>query len=129
MSISAVVIDDNRDTVKVFKEYLEIKGIDVLGVGYNGREAVELCERLYPDVVFIDVTMPYYDGFYALENIRKIDHNVKIVMVTADSQTHLKKKIYELKADAISIKPYDIEDVIDVLEGITNQRVSPTSIG
>lgn len=129
MSISVIIIDDNRDTIEVFKEYLEIKGIDVLGVGYNGREALELYERLHPDVVFIDVTMPYYDGFYALENIRKLDLNVKIVMVTADSQTHLKKKIYELKADAVAIKPYDIEDIIDVLERITHQKVSPTSLG
>ncbi len=73
--------------------------------------------------------MPYYDGFFALENIRKLDQDVKIIMVTADSQTHLKKKIFELNADAIATKPYDIEDVIDVLEKITNQRVSPTSLG
>lgn len=129
MSISAIIIDDNQDAVEVFQEYLEVKGIDVLGVGYNGKEAVELFLKLRPDVVFIDVTMPYYDGFYALENIRKLDHDVKIIMVTADSQTHLKKKIFELKADAIATKPYDIEDIVDVLEKITNQRVSPTSLG
>ena len=129
MSISAIIIDDNQDAVEVFQEYLEVKGIDVLGVGYNGKEAVELFLKLRPDVVFIDVTMPYYDGFYALEKVRKLDHDVKIIMVTADSQTHQKKKIFELNADAIATKPYDIEDIVDVLEKITNQRVSPTSLG
>ena len=129
MAIEVIIVDDSRDSVDVLQEFLEYKGIDVLAVGYDGKQAVELYQKHNPDVVIIDVTMPYYDGFYALENIRKLDSDVKIVMVSGIGERNLRDKIYELKADAVAIKPYDIEDIVDVLERITGKLISPTSIG
>ena len=52
---SVLVIDDDRDTVEVFCEYLSIKDIKVLGKGYDGRTAVELYKEHKPDVVLLDV--------------------------------------------------------------------------
>ncbi|WP_255486576.1 response regulator transcription factor [Candidatus Nitrosotenuis sp. DW1] len=69
--ITAIVIDDDIDTVDVFCDYLEIVNVKVLGRGYNGKEAVELYRKHNPNVVFLDLMMPDYDGFYALEHIRK----------------------------------------------------------
>ena len=129
LTIEVIVVDDSVDAVEVLQEFLELKGIDVLAVGYNGKQAVELYHQHNPDVVIIDVTMPYYDGFYALENIRKLDSEVKIVMVSGYEHKTLHKKMFELKADAIAVKPYDIEDIVDVLERVTGKLVSPTSIG
>ena len=129
MAIEVIIVDDSRDSVEVLQEFLEYKGIDVLAVGYDGKQAVELYQKHNPDVVIIDVTMPYYDGFYALENIRKLDSEVKIVMISGIGERNLRDKIYELKADAVAIKPYDIEDIVDVLERITGKLISPTSIG
>ena len=129
MAIEVIIVDDSRDSVEVLQEFLEYKGIDVLAVGYDGKQAVELYQKHNPDVVIVDVTMPYYDGFYALENIRKLDSEVKIVMVSGYKEKRLYNKIYELKADAIAIKPYDIEDIIDVLERVTGKMVSSTSLG
>ena len=63
----------DKDTVSVFKDYLSLKGIDVLGVGYNGKEAVQLYLQLKPDIVFLDHRMPEYNGLYALANIKKIN--------------------------------------------------------
>ena len=53
-----IIVDDDQDTVEVFCEYLTIKGIDVIGIGHNGREAIELYQELKPDVVLSDVLMP-----------------------------------------------------------------------
>ena len=52
--ITSIVIDDDLDTVELFSEYLEIKGIHVVGKGYDGKEAVELYQKLKPDVIFLD---------------------------------------------------------------------------
>jgi two-component system chemotaxis response regulator CheY len=38
-------------------------------------DAVELYEKYYPDVIFVDLIMPKYDGFYAIKNIIKIEMN------------------------------------------------------
>ena len=112
---SVCVIDDDRDTVEVFCEYLAIKDIEVLGRGYDGRTAVELYKKLKPDIVLLDVMMPEYDGFYALKEIRKIDPNAKVIMVTADLTSDTEKKLVELKATAMIYKPYEIDSVIETI--------------
>lgn len=117
---SVIVIDDDKDTVEVFCEFLEIKGIDVLGRGYNGLEAVELYQKLKPDIVLCDVMMPEADGFYALEKIRKIDSDAKVIMVTADLTADTEQKLIDLKATSIAYKPYEIDNIVELINKVKN---------
>ncbi|MEM4253621.1 MAG: response regulator, partial [Candidatus Nitrosotenuis sp.] len=66
--ITAIIVDDEKDMTEVFAEYLKIIDVDVLGIGHNGKDAVDLYKRHRPDIVFLDLMMPEYDGLYALEN-------------------------------------------------------------
>lgn len=120
---SVIVVDDDRDTVEVFCEYLSIKDIKVLGRGYDGRTAVQLFKELKPDVVLLDVMMPDYDGFYGLEQIRKHDPKAKVIMVTADLTSDTEKKLIELKASAMIYKPYEIDSVIETIEKVNKGDV------
>jgi len=117
--VSVIVIDDDVDTVDVFCEYLEIKEIPVLGRGYDGKDAVELYEKLKPDVVLLDIMMPEYDGFYALENIKKINPDAKVIMVTADL-SYDTERLGRLKASTVIYKPYEIEKVIETIHKVHN---------
>lgn len=71
--IRAIIIDDEIDSAEVFAEFLTMKNISVVGLGRNGLEGVTLYEEHKPDVVFLDLIMPQYDGFYALEEIKRIN--------------------------------------------------------
>jgi sugar-specific transcriptional regulator TrmB/CheY-like chemotaxis protein len=104
---TALVVDDDPDTVEMFSDYLENKGVDVVGKAKDGKEGLEMYKELKPDVIFLDVIMPNYDGFYTLQKIREIDEDAKIIMVTADFSPTTKKKLKELKATDIIYKPYD----------------------
>ena len=104
---TALVVDDDPDTVEMFSDYLENKGVRVIGKAKDGKEGFELYKKLKPDVIFLDVIMPNYDGFYTLKKIREIDADAKIIMVTADFSPTTKKKLKELKATDIIYKPYD----------------------
>jgi len=104
---TAVVIDDDPDAVDLFSDYLENKGVKVMGKGNDGMEGFELYKKFKPDIVFLDVIMPKYDGFYTLNKIREVDKNTKVIMVTADFSPETKKKLKELKATDIIYKPYD----------------------
>ena len=121
--VSVIVVDDDRDTVEVFCEYLSIKDIEVLGRGYDGKTAVELYQKHKPDVVLLDVMMPDYDGFYGLENIRKINPDAKIIMVTADLTSDTEKKLVDLKASAMIYKPYEIDSVIETIDKVSKDNV------
>jgi len=118
---NAIVIDDDFDTVEVFSDYLELKNIHVLGKGYNGKDAVDLYKKLNPDVVFLDVLMPDYDGFYALEKIRQVNPNAHVIMVTASLTAQTEDKLKELNASAIIFKPYEIDQVVETVNRVLKQ--------
>ena len=115
MQPSLLIVDDDLDTVEIFKEFLEIKGFNVIGTGKNGKEAVEKYQELRPAVVLLDVMMPDYDGIYGLQGIRKVDPQANVIMVTADKTTKTETRLKELNANAVLYKPYEIDDVVSAI--------------
>lgn len=124
--VKVIVVDDDVDTVEVFCEYLEIKDITVVGRGYNGKTAVELYEKYRPDIALLDVMMPEYDGFFGLENIKNINPDAKVIMVTADLTFDTEKKLKDLNASAVIYKPYEIDSVIDTIHRVYKQTLTVT---
>ena len=120
--VTSIVVDDDFDTVEVFSEYLELRDIDVVGKAYNGKEAVDLYQKLRPDVVFLDVLMPDYDGFYALEKIRQLNRDSKVIMVTASLTAQTEDQLKDLNASAVIYKPYDIDNVIETVHRVLKQN-------
>jgi CheY-like chemotaxis protein len=113
--IRAVIVDDEVDSAEVFAEFLQLKGIDVVGLGRNGKEAVELYTKHTPDVIFLDLIMPQYDGFYAIEEIRKIHFDAKIIVITAFYTESMIKRLNDLGVDDVFQKPYSIKQITNLL--------------
>lgn len=113
---SVIIVDDDRDTVNTFADYLGILQVTVLDRGYDGKQAVRLYEQHRPDIVFLDMMMPEYDGFYALEEIRKIDPQAKVIVVTADLRGDTEERLSMLKPTEIIYKPYDPQILKSVIE-------------
>ncbi|MCE9652154.1 MAG: response regulator [Nitrosarchaeum sp.] len=111
-----LVIDDDPDAVNIFAEYLEIKGISSVERCTDGGKALEIFKKIRPEVVFLDIMMPDFDGFYLLDEIRKIDPQAKVIMVTADQSTATKKKLREIKPTDVIYKPYEIKQIMRCLE-------------
>ena len=117
--ISAIVIDDEQDVLDVFCEYLKVKNVNVLAEGRNGKDAVELYQKLKPDVVLMDLVMPQYDGFYGIENIRKYDPDSKIIIFSASLTPEYIDMLRKMKVSGISIKPYDMDRIIDLISKVS----------
>ena len=115
-NLNVIVIDDDYNTVEVFAEFLELSQVKVVGKGYDGKDGVNLYKQLKPDIVFLDVMMPDYDGFYALENIKKINPNALVVMITADLTRETEIKLENLKPTSIIYKPFDIQQIIEIID-------------
>jgi len=112
---TAIVVDDDKVSTQLFRDALRIIGVDVLAVGFDGKDAVRLYKKYSPDIVFTDILMPENDGFYALEEIRKFDPHAKVVAVTADFTYESATRLKELNISAVVYKPYDIQDIKKVL--------------
>lgn len=124
---TAIVVDDDEDTVNLFTEFLEICDVKVIGNAFNGKEAEMIYQDLSPDVVFSDVMMPDYDGFYALEHIKKINPKSIIVMITGDVRSETINKLGQLGADAIIYKPFDMKVIIKTVNNLLAKIVCPTN--
>ena len=112
---TAIAIDDDIVSTQLFADLLRMFGVKVLASGYDGKDAVRLYKKYSPDIVFTDIMMPENDGFYALEEIRKIDPNAKVVAVTADFTDESATRLEELNISAVVYKPFDIQDIKRVL--------------
>ncbi|MCP6727082.1 MAG: response regulator [Patescibacteria group bacterium] len=120
-----VVIDDDRDTVGVFCEYLSIHDFDIVARGFDGRTAVELYKEHKPDVILIDLHMPdpdnkYFEGLDALKAIRKFDQQSKIIIVIGDElfSVEEEKELVRLKVNAVIFKPYEIDSIVQSIENV-----------
>ncbi|WP_428325273.1 response regulator [Nitrosopumilus sp.] len=111
MSKSVIIIDDDEDTVRLFSEFLEEKGINIVGNGFDGVTAVKLYKKLKPDVTLIDINMPNGSGFYAIKKIQGIEPKARIIAVTADTSTVTEEKLQKLNVSIVQ-KPFNIENVI-----------------
>ena len=122
--VSAIVIDDDQYNVDLFCEFLEIISVKVLGQGNNGLQAVELYEKYKPDIVFLDLLMPDYDGFYALENIRQVNPQAFIVVITAVVDKNSRQKLEDLSPNQIIQKPFEPEQITEIVTKFSEQKAN-----
>jgi len=116
MAISALVVDDEANIVKMFSELLEdVYKINVVGTAKNGKDAVEQFKKLRPDVTFLDVMMPEFDGYYALNKIRMVDESAIVILITGDVLEDV-TKVSGQKPSAIINKPYNVPTLMNVLK-------------
>lgn len=82
----------------------------------NGREAVDKYTEQKPDCVLLDITMPELDGLSALKEIRKLDPNARVAMVTAIGQQQVVMEALQSGARDFVVKPFQPERVLQAVE-------------
>ncbi|ADL50851.1 response regulator [Clostridium cellulovorans] len=113
-----LIVDDALFMRVMLKNILEKHQFEVVGEAGNGAEAVKAYEKLHPDIVTLDITMPQMDGLAALQEIRNLDPNSKVVMVSAMGQESNVKKAISIGAKSFLVKPFQEDHVIKTLNNI-----------
>ena len=120
--IRAIVVDDDKDTVALFSEILSGNNIEVVGKGYNGQEAAFLYQKLKPDVIFLDIIMPVYDGIYGITKIREMNPDAVVIITTNQMTINAQIALNKLRPSAIIKEPIDVEEIIKKV----NQLCAPS---
>ncbi len=81
----------------------------------NGVEAVQTYQSYQPDIVLMDITMPEMDGMEALREIRGLDPDSKVVMLTALGQESIVLEAIKLGAKDFIVKPFEKERVLGTI--------------
>ena len=72
--------------------------------------------------------MPNYDGIYGLENIKKLNPNAIVIILTGNSDKSITQKIIQLNATTILEKPYPVEKLVSLLKSIKNSVLYDNSM-
>ncbi|MDW8800536.1 response regulator [Clostridium sp. A1-XYC3] len=110
-----LIVDDAAFMRVSLKTILESNGFEVVGEAVNGLDGVTKFKSLCPDVVTMDITMPEMDGVNALREIRKIDPNAKVVMISAMGQETFVREAVMAGAKGFIVKPYKEDYVVQTL--------------
>ena len=81
--IRVLLVDDSKFMAKQLGIILQEMDFEVVGIGHDGHEGLELFQTLRPDVTLLDVTMPNMDGLECLSRIRECDPDSRVVMLSA----------------------------------------------
>ncbi len=114
--IKVIVVDDEPITRMDLKEILEGKGCNVLGEAADGFDAVELCRKLKPDLVLMDIKMPFLDGLSAAKIINEEGLAEAVILLTAYNE---KEFIEGAKRNGVSgylVKPIDEKSLMPNIE-------------
>lgn len=109
-----LVVDDEREVCKMLSKFLTNKGHEVC-TALNGEEALTLVKKDRPHIVLLDIKMPKMDGIECLKQIREIDKEVGVIMITAVKQEEIGKKAMKLGAYDYITKPLSLKYLEDCL--------------
>jgi two-component system, chemotaxis family, chemotaxis protein CheY len=84
----------------------------------NGVQAIEMYKKEQPDVVLMDITMPEMDGLTALRELKKLDPNARIAMLTALGQQGIVLEAIKSGARDFVVKPFEAERVLSAVQRI-----------
>lgn len=116
-----LLVDDDLYSVETLKFALEAKGHEVI-TATNGKDALSIVRGNQPLLIILDVMMPKMDGYHFCRLI-KFDTRFKhipVIIVSARIQEADKKLGVVCGCDDYVTKPYDINDLISLIEGYLN---------
>lgn len=122
MKTRIVIADDDVITRLDIKEALGFQGYDVVGEAADGIDAVELCNKLRPDVVILDVKMPVMDGLTAAKLIIEGQSDIAVIMLTAYNDRQFVDKAGEFGALGYLVKPVDEKSLGPTIEIAVKRR-------
>ena len=125
ISIRLLIADDHTLVRSGLRSMLEKEpGIEIVGEARNGREAVELCRSLRPDLVLMDVRMPEMDGLEATRSIKRELPETGVLMVTMHENRDYMLEATKAGAAGYVLKDAPRNELISAVRRVVNANPS-----
>ena len=118
-----IIVDDEPIIRKGLRETIEWDslGLEVAGEAANGIEALRLVRSIRPEVLITDIRMPEMDGLELIREVRKLDFDVKITILSGFSDYDYLKAAIKLGVDNYLLKPIDNDELISNLKNAVSE--------
>lgn len=125
MTIRTLIVDDEKLAIQGLQLRLEpYSDVEVIGTCANGREAIRSIKTEKPDLVFLDIQMPGFDGFSVVKGVMEIEPPL-FVFVTAYEEHAI--RAFEANAVNYLMKPVDDDKLADTLDRVRTRLAEKRS--
>lgn len=120
MGAKFLLVDDTKFMQTLTEKILQKMGHTVVHKASNGIEAVEFFDKNWEsiDVVLLDVVMPKFDGLQTLRQLRNINQDVKIIMITSISSQAIVLGAMKAGASEFISKPFRLSEFAQVVNKV-----------
>jgi two-component system response regulator AtoC len=119
MGLKVLLVDDEQDIIEVIQDRLEAYGFTVVTAG-TGLQALKKLSMEKFDGVFLDVKMPEMGGIEALEEIRKRDKKIPIIIITSSSTQEAAIDAMAKGANEYILKPFEWGELKGKIQKVFN---------
>lgn len=119
LGTSVLVVDDEPQVVWVLQFSLEAEGYTTFAAR-DGVQAMNAIAEHHPQLMLLDIMMPTMDGWSVLEEMMQLprEERPRVVVVSAMANLRDRAKAAEMGADAFMPKPFNVDDLLAVLQGL-----------
>ena len=106
--IRVMLADNNRELCMTLADLIRLQDdMELTGVAFDGIETLQVFEETHPEVLILDITMPYLDGIGVLERLSELPERPVVIVLTAFEQEAMIQRITALGATYYMVKPFD----------------------
>ncbi len=120
-----LLADDHKIVLEGLKSLLEPE-FDLVGTVEDGRALVKEAERLHPDVIVADISMPLLNGIEAVRQIKKTDDRIKVVFLTMHPDVAYATRAFEAGASGYVLKRSASRELITAINDVMKERTYVT---
>ena len=113
--VRVLTVENNRELCEVLKTLVTSQGdLEWVGAAYDGAEALDKIAETKPDVILLDIVMPYLDGLGVLQRVSEMDlpKRPRVIVLTAFEGEGMIRRAARFGADYYILKPFDKESLI-----------------
>ena len=113
---TVLIADDDPNMVHILKHILALEGFNVVSEN-NGKDALETAQRISPDLLILDFTMPIMDGMSVLKELYgpELSFEAPAILLTAHEPNQFRELTESLGKVSFVEKPFEIDSLIDLI--------------
>jgi len=118
-----LIVDDNESLSRTLSFILQKKGHQTFTAN-NGMKAIEVIEKKAFDIIFMDIKMPGLNGVDTYKQVKRIQPNAVVIMMTAYTATELAVEAIQEGAFALIHKPLDFDQIFSLINRVQEEKES-----
>ncbi len=115
-----IIIIDDHDLLRegISARLQDVPYVEIIAEGSNGREAVDLCQRLQPDVLLMDISMPVMNGLEAAEIIRETGIKTRILFLSIYDDNEYIQEALRIGANGFVLKDVSKPEMLNAIKSV-----------